>query len=190
MPAVVRALALYFAVMTPTFTILSLPLEPATFAAVKEAPPWAVASVASVAAAIAAVADYYLIRGTFRLKALARIKEKWLFQRVESWVAKAPFITTVLFAALPVPFILVRVLVPLSGYSLPKYATAVAIGRYPRILAIAMFGQIVVLPNWVLAAIFGGAVVLVGIALYREHRKHQREVAATKATSSSSSPPP
>ena len=88
------------------------------------------------------------------------------------------------FAAVPLPFMIPRVLVPVSGYPVGRYAAAVALGRWPRIFVIAAFGQYVDIPVWVLKALFaaGVAAALVG-ALVRRLRR-------TVATSGPPSEPP
>jgi len=77
-----------------------------------------------------------------------------------------------------------RVLVPVSGYPVGRYAAAVALGRWPRIFVIAAFGQYFDIPTWMLKAFFAAGVVaaLVG-AVYRRLR---RPVAASGPTD----PPP
>ena len=86
-----------------------------------------------------------------------------LFERAERWAKVAPFFTVVLFAAVPLPFMIPRVLVPLSGYPAPRYAAAVAIGRFPRVFVLASFGQVCDVPVWVLEALFAGGVALAAL---------------------------
>jgi len=160
---VLRGLALYFAFMLAAMSILSLPLAPATLLAAKVAPPWLVAVAASVAAALAAVFDYHFVRRAFRLNALDRIRRKALFQKAEAWSKVAPFWTTGFFAGLPIPFTIVRVLMPLSGYPLPRYVAAVALGRFCRIFVIAAFGTLVDIPTRVLVALLVAGVIAVGV---------------------------
>lgn len=158
-----RDLALYFAVMCAAMSVLSLPLAPATLLAVKSAPPLAVASAAAVAAAIAAVFDHWFVRRAFELRALGRLRRRKLFLKAEDWARVAPFWTTAVFAALPIPFTIVRVLMPLSGYPRHRYVAAVALGRFPRIFVIAYVGAALEIPRWILVWIF--AVTLAGAAL-------------------------
>ena len=154
----------YFLVMIPVQGVLSQPLEPATMIIAKVAPPWEIALLGSLAAALAAFFDYFIVRRVFRVGALERVRAGRFFARAESMAKVAPFVTIFLFAALPVPFAPVRVLMPVTGYSLPKYVAAMALGRFPRIYVLALFGKLFDVPNWVLGAILIGAVGLGGLA--------------------------
>ncbi|HSN97404.1 MAG TPA: hypothetical protein VLS89_03865 [Candidatus Nanopelagicales bacterium] len=166
-----RDLALYFAFMLAATSVLSLPLAPATLLVVKTAPPLAVALVAGAAAAGAAVFDYFFIRRAFKLRVLLALREHRLFGKAERWASVTPFWMTVGFAALPLPYLFARVLVPLSGYPLPRYAAAVALGRFSRVLVIAMFGTVVDIPDWILFTLLGaGVAVSIVVAVTRQVR--------------------
>ena len=153
----------YFLVMIPVQGVLSLPLEPATMIIAKVAPPWEIALLGSAAAAVTAFLDYFIVRRLFRVAALDRLRGHRLFSRVERLAKVAPFLTIFLFAALPLPFAIPRVMMPITGYSLPKYIVGMALGRLPRIYVLALFGQLFDVPNWVLGAILIGALVLAGL---------------------------
>lgn len=155
-----RALALYFAFMLAAMTVLSLPLAQATLLAVKAAPHWAVALTGATAASLAAIFDWHFVRRAFRLNALARLRGHKLFSRVEGWVKVAPFFTVMVFAALPIPFTIVRVLVPLSGYPCARYVAAVWLGRFPRIFVIAFVGTAIEIPTNVLVALLAGSLTI------------------------------
>ena len=159
----------YFLVMIPVQGVLSLPLEPATMIIAKVAPPWEIALLGSAAAAVTAVPDYFIVRRVFRVAALDRLRAHRLFSRVERAAKVAPFLTIFLFAALPLPFAIPRVMMPITGYSLPKYVAAMALGRLPRLYVLALFGKLFDVPNWVLGAVLLGAVALavVGALLRR-----------------------
>ncbi len=153
----------YFLVMIPVQGVLSLPLEPATMIIAKVAPPWEIALLGSLAAAVTAFLDYFIVRRVFRVAALDRLRAHRLFSRVERLAKVAPFLTIFLFAALPLPFAIPRVMMPITGYSLPKYIVGMALGRLPRIYVLALFGQLFDIPNWVLGAVLLGALVLAGL---------------------------
>jgi uncharacterized membrane protein YdjX (TVP38/TMEM64 family) len=153
----------YFLVMIPVQTVLSLPLEPATMIIAKVAAPWKIALLGSGAGAVAAVFDYFFVRRVFRIAALDRLRARRLFSRVEAVAKVAPFLTILVFAVLPLPFVIVRVMMPITGYPLPRYAAATALGRIPRFYVLALFGQVFDVPNWVLGAVLVGALVLGGV---------------------------
>ncbi|MCC6554066.1 MAG: hypothetical protein IT372_13750 [Polyangiaceae bacterium] len=162
-------LLLYFAFMLAAMSVLSLPLAPATLLAAKTSPPLAVAIGAAIAAGCAAVFDWHFVRRAFRLRALDRLRGRSLFVKAERWATVAPFLTTAAFAGFPVPFTIVRVLMPLSGYPLRRYAAAVALGRFPRILVIAAFGSVVDVPDRILVILLVAGVAAAGIGALARH---------------------
>jgi uncharacterized membrane protein YdjX (TVP38/TMEM64 family) len=164
----VRNPVAYFLAMIVVFSAASLPPTPPTLMAAKANPAWLLAVLGAAAAGIAAVVDYHLVRRVFRIGALERARRHPLFERAERWAKVAPFFTVVLFAALPLPFMIPRVLVPVTGYPLHRYAAAVAVGRLPRVFVLAAFGQVFDVPSWILEALFAGGVALAGLgALFR-----------------------
>ena len=157
------ALGAYFGFMVLALSVLALPLSPATLLAVKVAPPWLVALVATAAAAVASVFDYWFVRRAFRIRVLDQVRQRGLFQRAEGWARRAPFLTTLAFAGLPVPFTVARVLVPLIGYPRARFIIAVCLGRFARILVIALFGQAVEIPTEVLVGLLVAGLVLAAL---------------------------
>jgi uncharacterized membrane protein YdjX (TVP38/TMEM64 family) len=178
-----KELALYFAFMTLVMSIASLPLAPATLLAAKVAPPWLVALLASAAAAIAGTFDHWFVRRAAKLESLQRIRQKRyallvvienVFAKAERWAKVAPFWTVLGFAALPLPYTIVRILVPLSGYPLGRYVVAYAVGRFPRIFVIATFGTFVDIPTDILVGLLiAGVVIAVAAALVRKLRSRR-----------------
>lgn len=153
----------YFLVMIPVMSVLSLPLEPTTLMIAKVSPPWEIALLGAGAAAVAACFDYFFVRRVFRIGALDRLRGHRLFSRVERLAKVAPFLTILFFAALPLPFAIPRVMMPLIGYPFPKYVAATSLGRLPRIYVLAAFGKVFDIPNWILAAFLIGAVALAAL---------------------------
>lgn len=148
----------YFFAMIVAMSVASLPPSPPTLMAAKSNPAWLLASLASLAAAIAAVFDHWFVRRVFRVDNLERLRRHPLFDRAERWAKVAPFVTVVVFAAVPLPFMIPRVLVPLIGYPRLRYAVAVALGRFPRVYVLAAFGQAYDVPAWALEMLFAGGI--------------------------------
>jgi uncharacterized membrane protein YdjX (TVP38/TMEM64 family) len=159
----VRNPVAYFFAMIAVLSVASLPPSPPTLMAAKANAPWLLATLAAAAGGVAAVFDYYLVRRAFRIGALDRVRRHWLFEHAERWAKLAPFLTVFVFAALPLPFMIPRVLVPLSGYPLRRYVLAVVLGRWPRVFVIAAFGQLVDVPVWVIEALFAGGIALAAL---------------------------
>jgi uncharacterized membrane protein YdjX (TVP38/TMEM64 family) len=160
---VVRHPVAYFFAMIAVFSVASLPPSPPVLMAAKANAPWLLAALGAAAAAVAAVLDYYLIRRVFRIGALERARRHRLFAQAERWAKVAPFFTIVVFAALPLPFMIPRVLMPVSGYPLRRYAAATALGRFPRVFVIAAFGQIVDVPSWMLEGLFAAGIAVTAL---------------------------
>lgn len=154
-------------------SLVPQPLTPATLLAAKAAPAWAVGLVGSIAAGLAAIVDHYLVRRVFRIRMLAEIRNKRLFQRAEGWVRVAPFLTTFAFAALPVPFTIVRVLVPLTAYPVLRYSLAVTLGRFPRIYFVARLGEALEIPKEVLAVMLCVGITATVIGAIVRRRKNR-----------------
>jgi uncharacterized membrane protein YdjX (TVP38/TMEM64 family) len=170
MPGVAESLALYFVGMLGAMAV-ALPIEPATLLVAKVAAPWMVATTATAAAVLLAVVDYAFVRRAFRTRLLEAVRQKPLFTRAERWAKVAPFLTTAAFAGLPIPFLIVRVLVPVSGYPLARYVAAVALGRFARFYVVAAFGTAWAryLPTNLLVAVMV-AIVVVAVASAALHR--------------------
>ena len=160
---VVRRPVAYFLAMIVVFSAASLPPSPPTLMAAKANPAWLLALLGGAAAAIAAAIDYHLVRRVFRIDALDRVRHHRLFERAEGWAKVAPFLTVFVFAAVPLPFMIPRVLVPLGGYPLHRYAAAVALGRASRVFVLATFGQVFDIPTWMLESFFVAGVVLAAL---------------------------
>jgi hypothetical protein len=175
-------LGAYFLFMLAATSVLSLPLAPATLLAVKTCPPEAVALAGALAAACAAVFDHHFIRRAFRLQRLGEVRRWKLFQDAERWAKVAPFLTIVAFAGFPLPFLIVRVLMPLSGYPLARYAGAVAIGRFLRLLLIAMFGTVVAIPDEMLLGLLLAGVLAAAAGALVRHLRARRTTARAKDT--------
>ncbi len=198
----IRALAIYFGWMIASM-LLSLPLSPATLLATKAAPPWAVAIVGTLAAGVTAAFDHALITRAAHLRDgdgkiarwLARLAAKapaaaphagskayaryvkLVYARVERLAKVAPFWTTGLFAGVPLPFWIIRIVIPLSGYPRWRYVVAVMIGRFGRLMVIATFGSIVEIPNELLLALVGlGVATAIAGALVRHFKKPAQPV--------------
>lgn len=162
MSEVTTRLTLYFGFMLAALTVAPMAQAPATLVAAKVAEPWAVAGMAASAAAVASVFDWYVMRRAFRLRRLSALRKKRFFVTAERWAKVSPFSFAFIFAALPLPFLFARILVPLSGYPLPRYALAVSVGRFARIYVVALFGKAFEIPDRILIGVLVGGVVLTG----------------------------
>ncbi|PYP59598.1 MAG: hypothetical protein DMD44_04575 [Gemmatimonadetes bacterium] len=126
-------------------------------------PAWLLALVGTAGASLAEAVNYRLVDWAAALPKLAALRTR----RVARWsiaaFLRAPFWTTVLVIFSPIPDSAVRILAPLGKYPLPLYLSAVALGRFPRLLLIAGSGSLLRIPLvWLLVA--SGLVALVILA--------------------------
>jgi uncharacterized membrane protein YdjX (TVP38/TMEM64 family) len=156
---VLRPLGVYFGSILAAM-LLGLPLASPTLIAVKYAPPWAVAIAGSLAGALASTFDYHFFRRTSKIAILKRALDHPLVGTVRRWIDVAPALTTFAFASFPLPFLIARVLVPLSGIALWRYVAAVALGRFARIFVIGTVGELLEIPTPVLVGLLVGGVML------------------------------
>ena len=82
--------------------------------------------------------------------------------------AASPATTTIIFAATPLPFWVVRGLAILHHYPLRRFMVATAIGRFPRFFVYAWLGSAFSIPTYLLVAIIVlGGVVAIGVRIAR-----------------------
>ena len=127
-------------------------------------PAWLLALVGTLGASIAESVNYRLVDWATELPNLARLAERRAVRWSVAAFRRAPFWTTVIVIFSPIPDTAVRVLAPLARYPLPRFLSAVALGRFPRLLLIAGVGGLIAVPTW---ALLSGGVALVGLAVGR-----------------------
>jgi len=77
--------------------------------------------------------------------------------------ARAPFWTVVVFAFTPLPFFVVRALAILCRWPMWRFMVATVVGRAPRVLLYAWFGELAGIPTWMLVAVvLGGTTAAIG----------------------------
>ena len=82
--------------------------------------------------------------------------------------AASPATTTIIFAATPLPFWVVRGLAILHHYPLRRFMVATAIGRFPRFFVYAWLGSALSIPTYIIiATIILGAMVAIGVRVAR-----------------------
>ena len=129
-------------------------------------PAWLLALVGTLSASVAEGVNYRLVDWATGFPKLARLAHRPGVRWSVAAFQRAPFWTTAIVILSPIPDSAVRVLAPLARYPLPKFLGAVALGRFPRLLLIAGVGGLVLVPT---AALLGGGVALLALALGRRH---------------------
>ena len=124
----------------PGNSFVWLPHEPAVLYAGAIYAPALVAVVAGLGTLIASIIDHALFTRALRSDRLASIKQSRLMILVVDLFNRWPWWTIVLFAFTPVPFYPVRIVAPMASYPMPKYVSAVVVGRVPRYFLLALGG--------------------------------------------------
>ncbi|MBN1114432.1 MAG: VTT domain-containing protein [Oligoflexia bacterium] len=138
----------------PTNSFIPIPHEPLILYYAKIMHPVPIAFYGSLGAAISAFIDYYIVAKAFNHKKIAPLKEKNAFKKGVKYFKKMPFITVLLFSTGIIPvFYPIRILVPVSGYSMARYLFGIFLGRAIRFTALALFGYMLQLPTWVIVII-------------------------------------
>lgn len=137
----------------PANSVFPFPHEPAVLFFAQFYDPLWIALAATAGSIIASFSDYALVGAALHTRALAGTRNsrvfKWAVGRMQRW----PFAIVVLFSFLPLPISVIRVLAPASGYPIGRYIVAQLVGRLPRFYILALIGQALVVPTWVLLAL-------------------------------------
>lgn len=147
-------LVLFALYSIPSNSMIPVPHEPGLLYFAKLYHPVWIATAGTLGASIVCIADYAVVGAALRHPRMKSASESRLFRWATCWMSRWPFAIITLFALIPLPVYVVRVLAPASGYPLPRYMAAQALGRFPRFLALAWIGHAIQLPTWLLAAMF------------------------------------
>jgi phosphatidylglycerophosphate synthase/membrane protein DedA with SNARE-associated domain len=130
--------------------------------------PFTVTAVVLSALILSEIANYQTVRAIGGIPQVTALLKRPGVQKPIAWFHRAPFTAISVAALTPIPFFPLRVLAPLSGYPLPKYICAVAVGRAPRIFLLALAGLTFQFPVWLLILIAVVPIVAVAWRLYKK----------------------
>lgn len=153
---------------SPLSPILPTAFEPLIMEAAKWERVWAVTAVAVVGYMYMEYVNWHVygwVLGWDRLASLrARPTVRWGIRHF----GRSPFWTVVIFAVTPLPFWVVRSLAILHHYPLRRFLLGTLMGRVPRILFYAWFGELLRVPTvFLLGLIFGSAAIVIASRLAR-----------------------
>jgi len=146
-------IALFLWTLPAQYLIGFLPQEAPLLYVAQFFNPVIITSVVTGALLISEVANYQTVKALGNIPQIQQLLERPGVQKPIEWFRQAPFTAIVVAAFSPIPFFPLRLLAPLSGYPLPKYIGAVAIGRIPRIFLLALLGVTFHIPLWLLVII-------------------------------------
>ena len=158
-------LAFLFFYIIPSNSFIPFPHEPAIIYYGKIFGPLLTTLTAIIPTIIACIIDYAVLTPVFFRTRVSRMKDTRIYQKTVYYYQKAPFFTNFMAAISPVPFYPVRVLSVSSAYPLWKYTSSVLLGRIPRYFILALFGDLLNIPNWVILFFF---VSLISVPIYQK----------------------
>ena len=155
-------LVLFLCCFPAEFIIAAIPHEPLLLYFAKFYSSLIIALVSVAGTLLAETINYTAFNYVADLKSFKKIREGKAVQKTVALFYRAPFLALLIAGFTPVPFYPFRFLVVLGRYPLPKYLLAVFLSRTPRFFLIALFGQIIKIPDSLLALLFF-LLILVGV---------------------------
>ncbi|MFQ5678228.1 MAG: hypothetical protein ACE5HP_02075 [Gemmatimonadota bacterium] len=139
----------------PANTAVSVfPHEPVLIYFGKFANAWGAALAATAGTAAAGYLDHSVFVPVLNHDALGGYRRKALYRRAIRCFRRAPFLTLLVAALLPVPFFPFKFLSFSVRYPLGRYLTALLTARFPRYYFLAWAGAAFHIPGWILIGTF------------------------------------
>jgi len=158
---------LFLYTMPSEFLIGVIPQEPIILYYSKSYHPFTVTLVTLLATIFTEYLNYRFVTLLFKIPKLDDLKRYQTFQNSIYFFLSMPFLSLVIAAITPVPFFPLRIIVPVSRYSVKKYLIAILLGRTPRFYILAYFGNIVVLSDKIIILLFFLLLILLVISWIR-----------------------
>lgn len=153
---------------SPLSPLLPTAFEPLIMEAAKWEPVLSVTLVATAAYMYMEYVNWYVYAWVLGWERLAELRSRPSVRWGIRLFGRSPFWMVVVFAFTPLPFFVARALAILYRYPLPRFLLATLVGRAPRFLIYAWFGDAFHVPTWMLVTvIFGTAAVVIGSRLIR-----------------------
>jgi len=155
----------FFLYSIPSNAAISfLPHEPILMFLGSSYDPIILALIGTASTLIAGILDYFIYVPLLSHNALKNIKETSSYQKAIKWFGLNPFLTLIVAGLTPVPFFLFKIISFSYHYPLPKYLSALAIGRFPRYFLLAYAGEVLQVPGWILITVF---IIMVALFLIK-----------------------
>jgi hypothetical protein len=153
---------------SPLSPILPTAFEPLIMEAAKWERVWAVTAVGTTGYMYMEYVNWHVYRWVLGWDRLAGLRERRAVRWGVTRFARSPFWTVVIFAITPLPFWIVRSLAILHQYPLRKFLLGTLMGRVPRILFYAWFGELLRVPTvFLVGLIFGTAAIVIASRVAR-----------------------
>lgn len=147
---------------SPLSPILPTAFEPLIMEAAKYEAVVPVTLVATASYMYMEYVNWYVYRWVLNWERLSGLKDRRTVRWAVGRFGRSPFWTVVVFAFTPLPFFVVRALAILHDFPVGRFMGATLIGRLPRFLAYAWFGEMLHVPTILLVGLI---VVTTAIAI-------------------------
>lgn len=139
----------------PSHMLISpFPHEPYLLFISKYFSPLTISLVATLGCCIAGFMDYLLLMPLVNHRSLRpKFEKSNFYQKASSFFKKSPFLFLVGAALSPVPFYPIKFISIAANYPLWRYQLALIVGRTPRFFLLALLGQALQVPTWVLVTL-------------------------------------
>ena len=134
--------------------------------------PLIVAAVGTLGSAVSSIIIYYLMTELSKKERMRRIENSRLIRSWKKLARKSPFLSLVVFNAIPLPVDPSRFLAIFNRYSITKYVVAISLGRFVRYFLLATLGNTFQISNGVLIVL---TVVLLVVPILAKKLKKQVE---------------
>lgn len=136
---------------------------------------WMIVAVGTVGVVISAMFEYNVVDLIMRFDRFARLTESRRYQKYARYFDRFSFASIMVASSLPLPLDFIRILAITQRYPQVKYLLATAIGRIPRLTAVAFLGYQLAHPKMVGISLLG---ITLGIVIVRRFVKYFQRVPA------------
>jgi membrane protein YqaA with SNARE-associated domain len=133
--------------------ISPFPHEPALLYFGKFYSPFTVASISVIGTVITEAINYSVFNYVIDIGPIKKVRETKSAKKIMKLFRKAPFAALLLAGLLPIPFYPFRILVVLARYPVLPYLLTVFLSKFPRFIVLSFVGQVIKIPDWLLAAL-------------------------------------
>ena len=121
--------------------LIPFPTMTATIYLGKNYSPLLVAAVGTSGSAVASIIVYYLLTELSKKERMRRIENSGIIRSWKTLARKFPFLSLVVFNAIPLPLDASRFLAISNRYSIARYVMAISLGRFVRYFLLATLGE-------------------------------------------------
>ena len=166
---------LFFYSFPSEFLIAIVPHEPILLFFGKYYSPLTIALVAAAGTLLAESLNYSVFKFVTDTSPFQKIRHKKAVTKIVELFKKAPFVALLVAGFTPVPFYPFRFLVVMAHYPLIKYILAVFLSRTPRFYILALVGNAIKLPDYLLLLIFIVLIISPYLPLLRKALKSRQK---------------